>query len=181
VVVLEWNLALVNINSVGYYAPVIAIRKFKKETSSEVPEYKALNCVLYEGWLQRQMEGYRIADIRDSKRQKFPVTHNISLFYFMRNLKKANNMAKNSSLAAMDYDQRVIRHDRTHPLHFVIVGDLKGTISFANAQNTEINEARLEQMNLHNIAMLFNGLKLNEEAKERKDKPKVLWSDSDSN
>lgn len=52
-IIFEWNLSLVNINSIGYYAPVIAIRKSKKEAAyNDLPTYEQLNCVLYEKWLQ---------------------------------------------------------------------------------------------------------------------------------
>ncbi len=52
VCILEWNLALVNINSSGYYAPLISIRKQKKHWSNTFPEYLQLNSILYEKWLQ---------------------------------------------------------------------------------------------------------------------------------
>ncbi len=64
VCILEWNLALVNINSSGYYAPLISIRKQKKHWSNTFPEYLQLNSILYEKWLQQQMEDYRLQDIR---------------------------------------------------------------------------------------------------------------------
>ena len=103
-------MALVNINSTGYYAPLIVIRRFRKENISKSPDYLALNCVLYEDWLQRQMEAYRLDDLRNHWHSKFQPTSNASMFYFHRYNKKASMMAKNSSLVAIDFDQNLLNH-----------------------------------------------------------------------
>lgn len=59
----------------------------------------------------------------------------------------------------------------------MLLGDLKGTISFVNAIKQGINESKLERMNFKNIKLLFNGHKLaEEESKRQKEKPS-LWSD----
>lgn len=173
----EWNLALVNINSTGYYAPLIVIRKFRKENVNKSPDYLALNCVLYEEWLQRQMEAYRLGDIRNIWHNKFQPSSKASMFYFLRYNKRTSTMAKNSSLVAIDFEKNLLKHSDQHEKSYVLLGDLRGTISFVNAIKQGINESKLERMNFKNINLLFNGHKLaEEESKRQKEKPS-LWSD----
>jgi hypothetical protein len=57
------------------------------------------------------MEVYRINDIRHDKQQNFPEIHKISMFYFMRNMKKLNSMEKRSSMATVDNEQLLLKHD----------------------------------------------------------------------
>ena len=78
------------------------------------------------------MEIYRIHDIRAKKQQQFPVTQNICMFYFMRNMKKVNSMEKTTSMATVDKEQLLLKHDSKRPINYVIIGNLNGPISFPN-------------------------------------------------
>jgi hypothetical protein len=89
--------------------------------------------VLYEEWLQKQMEAYRLEDIRRIWQTNFPAIKNLSLFYFLRHTKKTNSMAKHSSLVAMDFDQNLLKYSLEGEKHLVLIGHLKGTISFVNS------------------------------------------------
>ena len=119
------------------------VRKSKIEAEHNPPDYRALNCVLYEKWLQEKMELYRINDIRTKKEQQFPVTQNICMFYFMRNMKKVNSMEKTTSMATVDKEQLLLKHDSKRPTNYVIIGNLSGPISFPNMLKNEINESKI--------------------------------------
>jgi hypothetical protein len=128
------------------------------------------------------MEWYRINDIRKQKCEDFPAIQRVGMFYFMRSIRKSANFEKKNPMGAMDSDQVIIKHNPQLPLSYIIVGKFTGAITFPNAIRCEINEKKIQEMNIKNLLSLFNGFNLNDyELKKHSEKRITLWSsDSDS-
>jgi len=61
----------------------------------------------------------------------------------MRNMKKVNSMEKTTSMATVDKEQLLLKHDSKRAANYVIIGNLSGPISFPNMLKNEINESKI--------------------------------------
>jgi len=132
------------------------------------------------------LEAYRLYDMRKKLSPKVPQNQHISLFYYLRHLKISNTQLKGSSLVVIDQEQKILKNtiDKENKA-FVIVGNLKGVCSFINPIQRELNRQRIEEINVEEMTMLFNGLAINQKQiennrEENKKNSVDLWSDSDS-
>lgn len=113
---------------------------------------------------------------------KLPGNQHVCLFYYLRHQRRGNSSTdKKTTLLAVDEEGLILKWREERAKSYVLIGNVKGTCSFVKPMRKEVSQDKFSQMNLHEMNLLFNGMKINEqeEAKEKEKDPMEIWSDSE--